>query len=60
MSLIGISLALAIAGIILLAALGVGVVALIKMGVLAKYILKEEPPDEGEYRLQQSREAGEE
>jgi hypothetical protein len=50
---------LLIAAIVLAAVLGVGVLVLIKLGVIAKYALKQEPPDEGEYGLDQSHEAGE-
>jgi hypothetical protein len=44
----------------LLVALGIGVVTLVKLGVLARYALKEEAPDQGDYSLDQSHEAGEE
>lgn len=44
----------------LLAALGIGVVILIKLGVLTRYLLKEEVEDVSDYDLDQSREAGEE
>ncbi len=44
----------------LLAALGIGVVTLIKLGVLARYALKEEAPDQGDYDLDQSHEVGKE
>ena len=47
-----------IAGLVgLLAALGVGVVTLLKLGVLTHYIFKEEEPDRGDYVLDQSHEA---
>jgi uncharacterized membrane protein len=49
-------LVLVAAGFIVLAALGVGVVVLIKMGVITKYALKEEPHDKGDYELDQSHE----
>jgi uncharacterized membrane protein len=49
-------LVLVAAGFIVLAALGVGVVVLIKMGVITKYALKEEPHDQGDYELDQSHE----
>ncbi|MFN2227938.1 MAG: hypothetical protein ACK2UY_16575 [Anaerolineae bacterium] len=38
--------------------LGAGVVVLLKLGVLAQYLFKEEEPDRGDYDLDQSREAG--
>ena len=41
----------------LLASLGIGVVILVKLGVVARYALKEEAPDEGDYSLEQSQEA---
>jgi len=44
----------------LLAVLGVGVVALIKLGVLTRYFFKEEEPDRGDYDLDQSHEASRE
>ena len=50
---------LLIAAIVLTAVLGVGLLVLIKLGVIANYALKQEPPDEGEYSLDQSQEAGE-
>ena len=46
----------AVLGIGLLAAVGV---VLVKLGVIARYAVKQEPPDEGEYRLDQSQEPGE-
>jgi hypothetical protein len=39
----------------LLLALGAGAVVLIKLGVLARYAVKEETPDEGTYGLDESR-----
>jgi hypothetical protein len=33
-------------------------VVLLKLGVLAQYLFKEEEPDRGDYDLDQSREAG--
>ena len=50
---------LAAAGSLLLV-VGVGVVVLLKMGVITHYALKEEPPDEGDYTLEQSHEVGKE
>ena len=44
----------------LLVVLGIGVVVLLKLGVLARYAVKEEKADRGEYGLDQSHEAGEE
>ncbi len=55
----GILWGLLIAAIVLAAVLGVGVLVLIKLGVIANYALKQEPPHEGEYGLDQSQEAGE-
>jgi hypothetical protein len=49
---LGAALALAVVG-------GVGLLVLIKLGVIAKYALKEEPPDYGVYDLDQSQESGE-
>jgi hypothetical protein len=53
---------LALVGVLvaLVVALGIGVVTLIKLGVLTRYLLKEEAPDQSDYDLDQSREAGEE
>ena len=51
---VGIVLAL----LTLVGALIVGVVVLLKLGVITKYALKEEPPDTGDYDLDQSHEAG--
>jgi len=49
-------LPLGLGALALLAVLGVGAVALIKLGVLVKYATKEEPPDLGKYDLNQSHE----
>ena len=49
-----------LAGLVLLALMGVGVLVLIKLGVIASYALKEEPPEGGVYSLDQSREPGDE
>lgn len=57
MELLGILIVLCLGGLGLLAALGVGALVLIKLGVIAKYALKEEPPDLADYDLDQSREA---
>jgi hypothetical protein len=43
-------------GLAALALLGVGAVVMVKLGVLVKYASKEEPPDTGDYHLDQSRE----
>jgi hypothetical protein len=47
-----------LAGFILLALVGVGILVLVKLGVIAGYALKEEPPEGGVYSLDQSRESG--
>ena len=49
-----------LAGLALLALMGVGVLVLVKLGVIASYALKEEPPEGGVYSLDQSREPGDE
>jgi hypothetical protein len=49
-------LPLGLGALALLAVLGVGAVVLIKLGVLFKYATKEEPPDPGNYTLDQSHE----
>ena len=49
-----------LAGLILLALMGVGILVLVKLGVIARYALKEEPPERGVYSLDQSRESGDE
>jgi hypothetical protein len=41
-------------------ALAIGALVLIKLGVIAHYALRDEAPDQGDYELDQSREAGEE
>jgi hypothetical protein len=60
MELLGLPLALCLGGLGLLAALGVGAVVLLKLGVIAQYAFKEEPPNDGSYSLDQSHEAKEE
>ncbi len=55
----GIGLALILGGIALLVVLGVGALVLVKLGVLVHYAVKDDPPDQGEYRLDASREPGE-
>jgi hypothetical protein len=52
-------LILLVAVIVVLGLLGTGLLVLIKLGVLAKYVFKEEPPDHADYELDQSHEAGE-
>ena len=47
-----------LAGLVLLALTAVGILVLVKLGVIANYALKEEPPEEGVYGLDQSRESG--
>ena len=49
-----------LAGLVLLALIGVGILVLVKLGVIARYALKEEPPEGGVYSLDQSRESGDE
>ena len=49
-----------LAGLALLALMGVGVLVLVKLGVIASYALKEEPPEGGVYSLDQSHEPGDE
>ena len=47
-----------LAGLVLLAVAAVGVLVLVKLGVIANYALKEDPSEEGDYDLDQSREVG--
>jgi hypothetical protein len=49
-----------LAGLVLLALMGVGLLVLVKLGVIASYALKDEPPEGGAYSLDQSRESGDE
>jgi hypothetical protein len=49
-----------LAGLALLALMGVGILVLVKLGVIAGYALKEEPPEGGVYSLDQSSESGDE
>jgi hypothetical protein len=49
-----------LAGFVLLALMAVGILVLVKLGVIAGYALKEEPPEGGVYGLDQSRESGDE
>ena len=44
----------------LVVVLGAGVVTLIKLGVLTRYAFREEAPDQSDYDLEQSHEAGQE
>lgn len=46
------------AGAVLLAVLSRGILALVKIGIRARYALSQEPQDEGVYDLDQSQEAG--
>jgi len=57
MELVGIPVALCLGGLGLLAVLGGGALVLIKLGVIGQYAFKEEPPDLGDYELDQSHEA---
>jgi hypothetical protein len=50
---------LLVAAIILVIALAIGVLVLVKLGVITRYALQKEPPDQGDYELDQSHEAGE-
>jgi hypothetical protein len=47
------------AAIVLVIILGIGALVLVKLGVITHYALKEEPPDRGDYELDQSHEGGE-
>ena len=49
-----------LAGFVLLALMGVGILVLVKLGVIAGYALKEEPPEGGVYSLDQSHESNDE
>jgi len=49
-----------LAGFVLLALMGVGILVLVKLGVITGYALKDEPPEGGVYSLDQSREANDE
>ena len=51
---------LCLGGIGLILALGAGALVLLKLGVFAKYAVKDEPEDHGEYGLDQSQEADQE
>ena len=52
-------LIIAIAARVLIAAAGIGVMVLVRLGVITKYAFKQESPDNGQYELDQSQEAGE-
>lgn len=58
MELLGIPVVLCLGGLAVLGALGIGVVVLVKLGVIAQYAVKDEPPDLSNYDLDQSHEAG--
>ena len=47
-----------LAAFVLFAVAGFGVLVLVKLGVITKYAFKEQPPDSGDYELDQSQEAG--
>ena len=49
-----------LAVLVLLALMGVGILVLVKLGVIARYALEEQPPEGGVYSLDQSRESGDE
>ena len=49
-----------LAGFVLLALMGVGILVLVQLGVITRYALKDEPPEGGVYSLDQSRESGDE
>ena len=50
---------LAVAAIIVVVALAIGAFVLVKWGVITRYLLQKETPDQGDYELDQSHEAGE-
>jgi hypothetical protein len=50
---------LLVAAIVLAIILGIGALVLVQLGVITRYALKEEPPDRGDYELDESHEAGE-
>jgi uncharacterized membrane protein len=56
----GLLVGLIIAAVVLALALGVGVVVLVKMGVIARYALKTESREEDDFELEQSHEVGRE
>jgi hypothetical protein len=55
-----IPLGLCVGGLVLLLVLGVGAIVLVKLGVIAQYAIKDEPAEEGDFGLDQSREVGKE
>jgi hypothetical protein len=59
MELLGIPVVVCLGGLVLVGALGIGAIVLVKLGVIAKYAVKEEPPDPGNYDLEQSHESDE-
>ena len=52
-------LLLFLAAIVLLGLGGAAIIILIKLGVIVRYVTKEEPSDQQTYDLDQSKEAGE-
>lgn len=57
---LNLALLLCLGGVALVIVLGAVVLVLIKLGVIVQYATKEEPLEEGNYGLEQSRRAGEE
>jgi hypothetical protein len=51
-------LIIVLAGLLLIAGAGIGVLVLMRLGVITKYAFKQESPDTGQYQLDQSQEAG--
>ncbi len=49
-------LVLIVAGLVLALVSGIGVVTLIKLGVITRYAVKEETPNEADYALDESHE----
>jgi hypothetical protein len=47
-----------LAAFVLFAAASIGLLVLVKLGVITKYAFKEQPPDTNDYELDQSQEAG--
>jgi hypothetical protein len=56
----GLLVALAVGALILAVALSVGIMVLIKMGVIVRYATREEPADQADYELEQSHEVSRE
>jgi hypothetical protein len=48
-----------IAALVLAVTAGIGILTLIKLGVITTYAFKDEPQDYGEYDIDQSHESGE-